>query len=54
MTVQITPKSIQHTGLGPSMEGSVAAWLATFELDENDSVHAAISFSIAGPPTHDA
>jgi len=52
MTVQITPKSIQHTGLAPSMEGSVAAWLATFELDEKDSVHAAISISITGPPTH--
>ena len=33
MTVQITPKSIQHTGLASSTEGSVAAWQVTFELD---------------------
>ncbi len=29
MTVQITPKSTQHTGLAPSIEGSVAAWQVT-------------------------
>jgi hypothetical protein len=52
MTVQITPKSIQHTGLAPSTEGSVAAWEVMFELDGDESVHAAISFSLAGPPTH--
>jgi len=52
MTVQITPKSLQHTGLAPSAEGSVAAWLATFELDGDNSIHAAISIPLAGPPTH--
>jgi hypothetical protein len=52
MTVQITPKSTQHTGLAPSMEGSVAAWEVMFELDEDESVHAAISIPLAGPPTH--
>ena len=48
MTVQITPKSTQHTGMATSTEGSVAAWQVTFELDEDESLHAAIS----GPPTH--
>jgi hypothetical protein len=52
MTVQITPKSIQHTGLAPSMEGSVAAWEVMFELDGDESVHGAITFPLAGPPTH--
>jgi hypothetical protein len=52
VTVHITPKSIQHTGLAPSIEGSVAAWQVTFQLDENDSIHAAISIFVAGPPTH--
>jgi hypothetical protein len=52
MTVQITPKWLQHTGLAPSVEGSVAAWLATFELDGDNSIHAAISIPLAGPPTH--
>jgi hypothetical protein len=51
MTVQITPKSIQHTGLAPSMEGSVAAWEVMFELDGDESVYAAISFPLAGPPS---
>ncbi len=52
MTVQITPKSTHHTGLAPSMEGSVAAWEVTFELDGDEFVHAAISIPLAGPPTH--
>ena len=52
MTVQITPKWLQHTGLAPSVEGSVAAWLATFELDGDNSIHAAISIPLTGPPTH--
>jgi hypothetical protein len=52
MTVQITPKSIQHTGLAISAEGSVAAWQATFELEGDESVHAAISIPLTGPPTH--
>jgi hypothetical protein len=29
--------------LTPSIEGSVAAWEVTFELDGDESVHAAIS-----------
>ena len=52
MAVQITPKSTQHTGLAQSMEGSVAAWLVTVQLDGNESIHAAISIPVAGPPTH--
>src|SRR5271166_5964565 len=52
MTVQITPKSIQHTGLALSTEGSVAAWQVTFELDGDESLHVAISIPLAGPPTH--
>jgi hypothetical protein len=52
MTVQITPKSVQHTGLAPSMEGSVAAWEVTFELDGDESLHVAVSIPLAGPPTH--
>jgi hypothetical protein len=52
MTVQITPKSTQHTGMATSTEGSVAAWQVTFELDRDESVHAAISIGLAGPPTH--
>ena len=52
MPVQITPKSTQHTGMALSTEGSVAAWEVTFELDGDDSLHAAISIPLAGPPTH--
>jgi len=52
MAVQITPKSTQHTDLAQSMEGSVAAWLVTFQLDGDESIHAAISIPVAGPPTH--
>ena len=52
MTAQITPKWLQHTGLAPSAQGSVAAWLATFELAGDNSIHAAISIPLAGPPTH--
>jgi hypothetical protein len=52
MTVQITPKSTQHTGMATSTEGSVAAWQVTFELDEDESLHAAIDIRLAGPPTH--
>jgi hypothetical protein len=49
MSVQITPKSTQHTGMAISTEGSVAAWQVTFQLDGDD---AAISVSVAGPFTH--
>jgi hypothetical protein len=52
MAVAITPKLTHHTGLAQSMEGSVAAWLVTFELDGDNSIHAAISIPLAGPPTH--
>jgi hypothetical protein len=52
MAVQITPKSTQHTGMAASAEGSVAAWQVTFELDGDESVRAAISIPLAGPPTH--
>jgi hypothetical protein len=52
MAVQITLKSTQHTGLALSAEGSVAAWQVTFDLDADESVHAAISIPLAGPPTH--
>jgi polyisoprenoid-binding protein YceI len=52
MTVQITPKSIQHTGMATSTEGSVAAWEVKFELDGDESIHTAISIPLAGPPTH--
>ena len=52
MAVQIIPKSTQHTGLAQSTEGSVAAWLVTFQLDGDESLHAAISIPVAGPPTH--
>jgi hypothetical protein len=53
MAVSITPKSLQHTGLAPSIESSVAAWwLATFHLDGDDSIHAAVSIPLTGPPTH--
>jgi hypothetical protein len=52
MTVQITPKSTQHTGMAISTEGSVAAWQVTFDLDGDESLHAAISIPLAGPPTH--
>ncbi len=52
MTVQITPKSAQHTGMALSTEGSVAAWQVTFQLDGDESLHAAISIPVAGPSTH--
>lgn len=52
MAVAIKPKSTQHTGLAQSMEGSVAAWLVTFQLDEGDSIHATISIPLTGPPSH--
>jgi hypothetical protein len=52
MTVQIAPKSTQHTGMALSTQGSVAAWEVTFHLDGDESVHAAISIPLAGPPTH--
>jgi hypothetical protein len=52
MAVRITPKSTQHTGMATSTEGSVAAWQVTFELEEDESVHAAINIRLAGPPTH--
>jgi hypothetical protein len=52
MNVQITPKSIRHTGLTTSTEGSVAAWQVTFQLDGDDSLYATISIPLAGPPTH--
>jgi hypothetical protein len=52
MTVQITPTSTQHTGMTVSTEGSVAAWQVTFQLDGDESLHAAISIPVAGPPTH--
>ena len=48
MTVQITPKSTQHTGLAVSAEGSVAAWQVTFQLDGDEALHAAISYSFGG------
>jgi hypothetical protein len=35
-----------------STQGSVAAWEVTFHLDGDESVHAAISIRLAGPPTH--
>ena len=31
---------------------SVAAWHVRFQLDGDESVHASISFPLAGPPTH--
>jgi hypothetical protein len=52
MSVQITPKSTQHTGMATSTEGSVAAWQVTFQLDGDEFLHAAISVSVAGPSTH--
>jgi hypothetical protein len=52
MTVQITPKSTQHTGMALSTEGSVAAWEVTFQLDGDEAIHAAISIPVAGPSTH--
>jgi hypothetical protein len=52
MTVEIAPKSTQHTGMATSTQGSVAAWEVTFHLDGDESVHAAISIPLAGPPTH--
>jgi hypothetical protein len=52
MTVAITSKSTQHTGLALSAEGSVAAWQVMFQLDGDESLHAAISIPLTGPPTH--
>ena len=52
MPVAITPKSTQHTGLTQSVEGSVAAWLVKFQLDGDNSINAAVSIPLAGPPTH--
>ncbi len=52
MSVKITPKSTQHTGMATSTEGSVAAWQVTFQLDGDESLHAAISVSVGGPSTH--
>jgi hypothetical protein len=39
-------------GMSLSTEGSVAAWELTFHLDGDESLHAAISIRLAGPPTH--
>ena len=36
MTVQIAPKSTQHTGMAISTQGSVAAWEVTFDLDGDE------------------
>jgi hypothetical protein len=52
MTLQISPKSTQHTGMALSTQGSVAAWEVTFHLDGDDSLHAAVNIRLAGPPTH--
>jgi hypothetical protein len=52
MTVQITPKSVQHTGMAISTEGSVAAWQVAFQLDGDESLHATVSIPLAGPSTH--
>ena len=52
MSVQITSKSTQHTGMAISTEGSVAAWQVTFQLDGDESLYTAISVSVAGPSTH--
>ena len=38
--------------MATSTEGSVAAWQVTFELDEDEALHAAINIRLAGPPTH--
>ena len=45
-------QAIQHTEMATSIEGSVAAWKVTFQLDGEDSVRAAIHIPLAGPPTH--
>ena len=52
MAVQITPKSTQHNGLAKSMEGFIAAWLVTFQLEGDNSINTAVSIPLAGPPTH--
>ena len=52
MPVAITAKSTRHTGLTQSIEGPVAAWLATFQLDGDNSINASVSIPLAGPPTH--
>ena len=52
MPVAITAKSTRHTGLTQSIEGSVAAWLSTFQLDGDNSINASVSIPFAGPPTH--
>ena len=41
-----------HTGLTQLIEGSVAAWLVKFQLDGDNSINAAVSIPLAGPPTH--
>jgi hypothetical protein len=38
--------------MATSTEGSVAAWQVEFEVDGDESLHAAISIRLAGPPTH--
>ena len=52
MPVTITPKSTRHTGLTQSIEGSVATWVVTFELDGDDSIHVSIPIPLSGPPSH--
>jgi len=52
MPVAITAKSTRHTGLTQSIEGSVAAWSVTFQLDGDYSINTAVSIPLAGPPTH--
>jgi hypothetical protein len=52
MAVKIIPKSIQHTGLAKSAEGSVAAWQVTFQIDGDESLHADISIRVTGPASH--
>jgi hypothetical protein len=52
MTVQITSKWTQHTGMAISTEGSVAAWVVTFQVDGDNSIRIAIPIPVAGPPTH--
>ena len=52
MTAKFASQSTQHTGLALSAEGSVAAWQVMFELDGDESLHAAISIPLTGPPTH--
>jgi len=51
MTVQITPKSTQHTGLALSTGGSVAAWQVTFQL-EGGRLTARCNIYPSGGTTH--